>query len=177
MGGNLHGYLLHTILNQVVGPLRKISWGVLYPLIRRLEDEGLIEQVLDEQTHKGRGKKRKPYRITQTGKHQFYLLMEEPIAYTADYDLHFQIKLSNFCNVKDDVKLIILHQYKDHLCFIRRHIEDNRAQIVHFNQIPDVEKPHILNVLDLRSKQVEVNERWIEEKIQEVKKALSVDNH
>jgi hypothetical protein len=51
--------LLHTILNQVVGPFRNISWGVLYPLIRRFEEEGLIEHVQDDQPNVERGKKKK----------------------------------------------------------------------------------------------------------------------
>lgn len=166
---SMHGYLFHTILNQVMGPIRKISWGVLYPLIRRLEEEGLIEQVHDDMPNEGRGKKKKTYQITEAGRTQFYLLMEEPIEYTADYDLHFQIKLCNFDKIKDDVKLIILHQYKDYLRFIRRHIEDNKAHTLNNNDIPDTELPLILSVIDLRLKQVEVNETWVEKKIQEVK--------
>lgn len=26
-GSPMHGYLLHTILNGIIGPTRKISWG------------------------------------------------------------------------------------------------------------------------------------------------------
>ena len=42
MDGPHHGYLLREILGRLLGPFRHISCGVLYPLIRQLEREGLI---------------------------------------------------------------------------------------------------------------------------------------
>src|SRR5258706_7725123 len=44
MDGPHHGYSLREILSRMLGPFRQISWGVLYPLIRQLEREGLILQ-------------------------------------------------------------------------------------------------------------------------------------
>lgn len=168
----LHGYLLHTILKRVAGPIREISWGVLYPLIRRLEEENLIEQVQDDTSTEGRGKKKKTYRITGAGKERFYRLMEEPIEYSSDYELHFHIKMGDFDQVDNDVKLVILHQYKDYLRFNRHHIHDNRTHVLDSDQIPDTEVPYILGVLDHRFMQVEVNESWVEKQIQEVKKNM-----
>src|SRR5262249_32839433 len=43
MSQPFHGYLLRQLLGVAIGPTRQISWGVLYPLIRRLEGGGLIE--------------------------------------------------------------------------------------------------------------------------------------
>ena len=43
MSQPFHGYLLRQLLGVAIGPTRQISWGVLYPLIRRLEEGGLIE--------------------------------------------------------------------------------------------------------------------------------------
>ena len=42
MDGPHHGYKLREILSNLFGPFRQISWGMLYPLIRQLEREGLL---------------------------------------------------------------------------------------------------------------------------------------
>ena len=53
----MHGYLIHAILNSAVGPFRQVSWGTLYPLMKKLENSGLIVAV-DEEAEDARGKKR-----------------------------------------------------------------------------------------------------------------------
>lgn len=169
----MHGYLLHTILNRIVGPMRKISWGVLYPLIRRLESEGFIEQVPDEQPSSGGGKKKKTYGITADGKRQFFQLMEEPIEYTADYELHFQIKMANFDHIDDEIRRIILYQYKDYLRFVRRHIEDNKTHILDSKCIPESERPNLLRIIDQRLVHIGVDETWVEK---QMKQAMGVTN-
>ena len=165
----LHGYLLHTILNRVVGPLRKISWGVLYPLIHGLEEENLIEEVQGVADTDGRGRKKKTYQITKQGKERFYRLMEEPIEYKTDYELHFYIKMANLDHVDEDVKLVIYHQYRDYLRYIGRHIEELRNDVVVEKNIPPSELPHILSVFEHRSIHNELSENWIQKKIEELK--------
>lgn len=172
MSQPLHGYLLHTILKRVAGPMRNINWGILYPLIRRFEEEDLIEQVQAEEPTGGRGKKKKTYQITEAGEAQFYRLMEEPIEYSTDYELHFHIKMSDLDLVKDDLKLVILHQYKDFLRYNRRHVEENKAHVLNTEEIPDTELPYIVNVQDHLLMQIELNESWVEKQIQEVKNTM-----
>jgi DNA-binding PadR family transcriptional regulator len=99
MNNPMHGYLLHQILNAVVGPTRKISWGALYQLIHSMVADGLIEQIPDEQqegARRGRGKKNKTYKLTEEGRRRFLRLMEEPVPYLPEYELHFYTKLKNF---------------------------------------------------------------------------------
>lgn len=168
----LHGYLLHNILNRTVGPIRQISWGTLYPLIRRLEKEGFIEQVQDDELTGGRGKKKKTYQITEEGKTQFYRLMEEPIPYSSDYELHFHIKMGNFSQVTEDVKLIILHQYKDFLRFNHRHIQEHKNYVEETDEIPGTEVPYIVSIHEHILMQTELNESWVEKQIQKVKRAM-----
>ena len=62
----MHGYLLREIINLAIGPLRQMSWGALYPLLRRLEADALIEQSPEPS---GSGDRpRKIYRITSAGR-------------------------------------------------------------------------------------------------------------
>jgi DNA-binding PadR family transcriptional regulator len=44
-GGPLHGYELRKRLTDVLGTFRALSYGSLYPCLRRLQAGGLIEEV------------------------------------------------------------------------------------------------------------------------------------
>lgn len=63
MNNPMHGYLLHQILNAIVGT-RKISWGALYPLIHSMLADGLIEQVTKNNRRALGGEKEKRKRFT-----------------------------------------------------------------------------------------------------------------
>ena len=54
MRWNAHGYLIASIINDMIGPYAKVSNGRLYPLLARLEEQGLIEtNVETEKALKG----------------------------------------------------------------------------------------------------------------------------
>lgn len=171
MDRSMHGYRLHAILNKVIGPLQKISWGVLYPLIHGLEKDGLIEQVHEEDDRqKGRGKKKKTYQITPEGRRRFYRLMEEPIEYKPAYEIHFQIKMSNFDQVDQQLKRIVLDQYRDFLKFLQRHIEENTEDILKNKAvIPPGELKELLNLNHHRLDKLNVDQAWVDENIRSIK--------
>jgi DNA-binding PadR family transcriptional regulator len=113
-----HGYELKKRLSETLGPLWGISFGSLYPALRRLERSGAIEEVVDQPaapagvavvaTGSVKGelaaarqrrralpgrRTRKAYAITETGRQLFAdLLTEESV----DDDRAFALKLS-FC--------------------------------------------------------------------------------
>ena len=64
IGGPHHGYLLREILGKIFGPFRQISWGALYPLIHRLEQQGLIAPQASNLMSQGKRGQRNLYRIT-----------------------------------------------------------------------------------------------------------------
>src|SRR5258708_1995482 len=95
-----HGYQLREILSNLLGPFRQISWGVLYPLIRQLELEGLLASdaetnAEDSGARASGSRQRKQYRLTETGRERFYTLMLERGDYNADYPELFTVKLNN----------------------------------------------------------------------------------
>ncbi len=66
-----HGYDFQRVLSSVVGPVRQVSWGTIYPLLRRLEKGGFIQRVSNgAETEDGRG--RQHYAITATGRKDFW---------------------------------------------------------------------------------------------------------
>lgn len=66
--GNTYGYRLLTSLRERSGGLFTLKEGTLYPILYRLEDEGLIEAVwaADE----GRSVPRKMYSATDKGRRE-----------------------------------------------------------------------------------------------------------
>lgn len=164
MNNPMHGYLLQQILNAIIGPTRKISWGVLYPLIHSMVADGLIEQVPDEQpegARRGRGKQIKMYRLTEEGRIRFFRLMEEPIPYSPDYELHFYMKLKNFELISEELRFLILHQYKDYLRYEIRHEEERLAYASKDERIPDGERRYILTLFRHRLDKLRFDEEWV----------------
>ncbi len=63
-GGPHHGYQLALELEQKSGGAFRFNHGTLYPILHKLEQEGLIRgDWLDEQTKR----RRKSYSLTETG--------------------------------------------------------------------------------------------------------------
>jgi len=75
--GPLHGYELRKRLDTVLGPFRTLSFGSLYPCLRRIEQRGLITQVtitpaIDSNAPALSGKRaRVVYSLTGEGKEAF----------------------------------------------------------------------------------------------------------
>lgn len=161
----LHGYLLRDIVNLAIGPVRQMSWGGLYPLIRRLEHDGLIEQVADENAS---GKRpRKIYAITETGKERFFFLMLRPEAYTADYPDLFSIKLTNFDQISADQQLSILQHYRGYLRFVIEQLGSSERHVANELHIPEAERALILRALGRRTYLHEADLAWIEAQLAE----------
>ncbi|MDR9854365.1 PadR family transcriptional regulator [Paenibacillus sp. VCA1] len=164
MNNPMHGYLLHQILNGIVGPTRKVSWGAIYPLIHGMLADGLIEQVPDEQpegSKQGRGKKIKTYKLTDEGRIRFFRLMEEPIPYSPDYELHFYTKLKNFELISKELQFLILHQYKDYLRYEIRHEEERLEYASKDERIPGGEQKYIQIFFRHRLEKLRFDETWV----------------
>ena len=69
----MHGYQLSSELGESLGGLWRVSYGSLYPTLRRLERDGAIESEAGDQ----RGAEKKVYRITSSGEQLFLELLQE----------------------------------------------------------------------------------------------------
>ncbi|MBT2549355.1 PadR family transcriptional regulator [Arthrobacter sp. ISL-65] len=63
MNGEMHGYAMIDVLRS--GGFPKTKGGTLYPLLRRLEDQGLVSHVWQ---HDSAGPGRKQFAITGEGR-------------------------------------------------------------------------------------------------------------
>ena len=169
MDGPHHGYSLREILSRMLGPFRQISWGVLYPLIRQLEREGLIVQD-EESSAEGRvsssnSKQRKSYRITERGRRRFYTQMQEQGEYGADYPEYFIIKLNNFAHISHEQQLAILWQYQGYLQALNFYGQSAQQYVSSNATVPDGQRPHILRTISYRMCTIQAEIAWIEQEI------------
>jgi DNA-binding PadR family transcriptional regulator len=109
----MHGYQVSRELSAQLGGLRKVSYGSLYPTLRRLEREGAVEQVPG--TEAGRTRKRLVYRITPDGERMFLRLLEEPPSDTQAEDARFRIRLAFFRYLPPETRIRLLDRRRSAL--------------------------------------------------------------
>ncbi len=164
--GPHHGYLLHEILGKAVGPFRQISWGALYPLIHRLEQEGLIAPDVrsGRGEARGRGKEgqRHLYRITQAGRERFRELMLELGPYTADQPELFASKLGYFDYITPGQRQAILEHYRGFLQAERDYVWSQLNQVMTNTEIPESERMRIQWVNGLRLSKIKAEMTWVD---------------
>ncbi len=71
-GEELHGYALIQKLREKSGGMFDMKEGTLYPILHALEYEGLVEA-----SWQGEGRRKRVYRITQSGQKQLASLQGE----------------------------------------------------------------------------------------------------
>ncbi|HWB65850.1 MAG TPA: PadR family transcriptional regulator [Mycobacteriales bacterium] len=110
----LHGYELSKRLKGVLGPLRAISYGSLYPCLRSLQGDGLIT-IDDSASEAGPGRrKRRVYKLTAEGKERLQSQLAEAGPSTWD-DESFGVRLALFAQTDKAVRLQILEGRRSRL--------------------------------------------------------------
>src|SRR5437763_5626907 len=71
---SMHGYQLSKRLAETLGPFWKVSYGSLYPALKRLQRGGDVEPVFAKEDV---GRRKNVYRITAKGEALFAELLEE----------------------------------------------------------------------------------------------------
>ena len=155
----MHGYLLREIIEMAIGPFRRMSWGALYPLLRRLEADGLIEQVPD--TEASGDRPRKIYGITEAGRERFLYLLLRPAEQEADYIDAFNMRMVNFDHLTPLQQREIVAAYRSYLQFALAHLTKARQFVVAETHIAAAEKTWILRCQDHRIHLVAADLEWI----------------
>ena len=112
----MHGYELRKQVGAMLGPLWQVSWGSLYPTLRRLAKSGAVERDLGEQADSkagGRGRRKTVYRITPAGEELFTQMLEETAA-AVDAE-HFSLKLAFFRYLRPETRLALLERRRAYL--------------------------------------------------------------
>lgn len=115
----MHGYELRKQLSAMLGPLWQVSWGSLYPTLRRLARTGAVQATPERRPRKtatgarAAGRRRTVYRITPHGEEMFLRMLEETAA-TVDAE-NFTLKLAFFRYLRPETRLALLEHRRAHL--------------------------------------------------------------
>lgn len=107
MSRDMSGYKLRDVLGSALVPRRKLSNGVMYPLLSKLADEGEIIYI--EEPKDPRNKKLA--RITDAGKTHFYELMQQPVPDNARNESIYRFKFRGLFAVNTKEQQQILQDY------------------------------------------------------------------
>ena len=114
MNGPAHGYLIARIINDIIGPFARLSYGRLYPLLAKLEENGLISSEIDSVSGKQRDRHLRIYTITDAGRMRFQLLMNDTNLNPGEYQKLFAYKVTAFRHVTPAERLRLIEHYINH---------------------------------------------------------------
>ena len=123
----MHGYELRKQLGAMLGPFWQVSWGSLYPTLRRLAKAGAVEKMAEpaparRSTSRRRAasnaslsprRRKTVYRITHKGEEMFSAMLEETAA-AVDAE-HFTLKLAFFRYLQPEARLALLERRRAYL--------------------------------------------------------------
>jgi DNA-binding PadR family transcriptional regulator len=110
----MHGYQLSRELGEALGGLWRVSYGSLYPTLRRLEKAGAVESVSTDPPAAGRRRKN-VYRITATGEQMFLELLQESPHEGQAEDARFRIRLAFFRYLSPETRIRLLERRRQGL--------------------------------------------------------------
>src|SRR5436305_6862968 len=123
-----HGYMIASIINDMIGPYARISNGRLYPLLSKMEKSGLIAPYTEAPTGQQSDRQLRKYEITEAGRKRFYELMMDTTSNPGEYQKIFLQKVSMLEFLKPSERLRILDHYinycQAHLLHITAEADD-----------------------------------------------------
>jgi DNA-binding PadR family transcriptional regulator len=128
MQGPGHGYLIAKIINDIIGPYARVSSGRLYPLLAKLEQNGLITTV-DEPVSRQQGNRQLHiYKLTDAGRLRFHALMEDISSNPGEYRTLFRLKVAWFSYITLLERLRLMDHYVNycqaHIFHLQTEMED-----------------------------------------------------
>ncbi len=120
-----HGYLISKIINDIIGPVAKVSHGWLYPRLAKLEREGLIVASLEGDAGKQGERQLRTYQITEDGRKRFYQLMMDTTSNPGEYSKFFWQKVSSLAYLHPAERLHLIDHY---INYCQTHILHLKAQ-------------------------------------------------
>lgn len=126
---SMHGYQLKKRLSDTLGPFWQVSYGSLYPALKRLQRGGSVEVVFPREEV---GRRKNVYRVTESGERLFSELVE---ASGHDYndDNGFRVRLAFFRYLNPETRIGLLERRKayllDRLADIKKRLTSYRERV------------------------------------------------
>jgi DNA-binding PadR family transcriptional regulator len=162
----LHGYLIAQIANDTIGPWARISNGTLYPLLTKLEQNGLIELKQDQPGGELAERSARTFMITESGRSRFYQLMMDTASNIGDYQRIFHLKVPYLDLLPARERLHLLAHYSNYcqacLLHIKTHAENLLHELGDDNPAHGLYRELALQVMQERSKLWQAEVDWAE---------------
>ena len=102
----MHGYQLKKRLADTLGSFWQVSYGSLYPALKRLQRQGAVEMIFPKEEV---GRRKNVYRITSEGEAVFAELLERA-GHDASEDNGFSVRLAFFKYLKPETRIRLLER-------------------------------------------------------------------
>ncbi len=112
--GPMHGYELRKRLNLMLGWGRILSYGSLYPALKKMLRGNLISEVTATAATPPSRRQRITYQVTEKGTEEFERLMSE-VGPTAWEDDNFDIRFRFFSSTDMEIRLRVLEGRRSRL--------------------------------------------------------------
>lgn len=160
----MHGYELRKQLGAMLGPFWQVSWGSLYPTLRRLAKAGAVEKDAEPPTEAmtvaatlGAGRRKTVYRITENGERFFTQMLEESAA-AVDAE-HFTLKLAFFRYLRPETRLALLERRR---AYLQEKLAEFKANLRNYQERMD---SYALSLQNHDMRNTENDIAWIDELI------------
>ncbi|GCE30662.1 hypothetical protein KDA_61460 [Dictyobacter alpinus] len=159
-----HGYLIAKIINHIIGPYTKMSNGRLYPLLARLEKDGLITIAREPTLCPHGGRPMRAYEITETGQKRFYTLMLDTTANPGEYQKIFAQKACYLHLLEPIERLHIIDHYitycQTHIHHKTNEAEDIRLKAPGWGDEWEFMQDRVINMLHHSTNQWQLELAW-----------------
>lgn len=132
MDESMSGYLMRRILQQIVGRQRKISFGMIYPLFKRLSEANYITLRQDNTV----GHKQKVATITDEGRKRFLELMKLAVPINSNVEFTYSVKFRNFHQIDTSLQLEILQAYQIYLLNNQKMLKQQESDLAKTRILP-----------------------------------------
>jgi DNA-binding PadR family transcriptional regulator len=102
----MHGYQLKKRLADTLGSFWQVSYGSLYPALKRLQRQGAVEMVFPKEDV---GRRKNVYRITAEGEALFAEMLERA-GQEATADSGFSVRFAFFKYLKPETRIRLLER-------------------------------------------------------------------
>jgi DNA-binding PadR family transcriptional regulator len=108
---SMHGYQLKKHLADTLGGFWQVSYGSLYPALKRLQRDGAVEMIFPKDQV---GRRKNVYRITAAGEEMFAELLERA-GQDATADDGFSVRFAFFQYLKPETRIRLLERRRAYL--------------------------------------------------------------
>ncbi len=165
----MSGSFLHETARRILGPFRPLSWGIISPLLHRLEQQGLVTSVIEQRRAglppAGRGQPPHSYTITPAGRERFLSLLLTPSAYSRDTPEEFVIKLTKFQFLTPAQRVTALEWYRGYQDSLLRSYQEGLDYVLHNPEITEGERVWIKHSIDYRLHRAQAECSWLDQQI------------